>query len=98
MGNMEFIITTEDQLTKIIDSIVEKHLSAFLYQQPVTLPLKQGNYTSKDLRELFGISSTSIWNWERKGVLHPVIIQRKKFYKREDIEQLIKQKTLNKRA
>lgn len=92
------------QFEKIIAEIVAQELEKFFSQnkfnqQPQTVtPLKQGNYTSKDLQELFGISSTSIWNWERKAVLHPVIIQRKKFYKREDIEQLIKQKTLNKRA
>ena len=96
---MELIITTEDQLTKIIDGIVEKRLSAFLHQQPVTLPVKQGNYSSKDLLELLQLKSpVSLWQMERKGLLHPVIIQRKKFYKREDIELLIKQKTLNKRA
>lgn len=98
---MELIITTEDQLTKIIDGIVERRISTILSQQPqtVTLPLKQGNYTSKDLQELFNLKSpVSVWQWEKKGLLKPIIIQRKKTYLKEDIEKLIKQKTLNKRA
>ncbi len=96
---MELIITTEDQLTKIIDGIVERRISSILNQQPVTLPLKQGNYSSKDLLELLQLKSpVSLWQMEKKGLLHPVIIQRKKFYLKEDIEKLIKQKTLNKRA
>ena len=97
---MDLIITTEDQLTKIIDGIVERRISTILNQQPQTVtPLKQGNYTSKELQELFNLRSpVSVWQWEKKGLLHPVIIQRKKFYLREDIEKLIKQKTLSKRA
>ena len=97
---MELIITTEDQLKKIIDGVFEERLSAFLHQQPqtVTLPTKQGNYTSKEIQQLFNISSTSVWHWERKALLRPVIVSRRKMYLKEDIEKLIQQKQLKKRA
>lgn len=98
---MDIIVTSEDQLTKIIDGIVERRLTAILTQHPVTVtpPLKQGNYTSKDIQELFNLKSpVSVWQWEKKGLLKPIIIQRKKTYLRKDIQLLIEQKTLNKRA
>jgi DNA-directed RNA polymerase specialized sigma subunit len=97
---MELIITTEDQLTKIIDGIVERRILTILSQQPqtVTLPTKQGNYTSKEIQQLFNISSTSVWHWERKALLRPVIVSRRKMYLKEDIEKLIQRKQLKKRA
>lgn len=97
---MELIITTKDELTAIIDGIVERHLSSKNIPNPqlVKLPDKRG-YTQREVMDLFGIKSpVSINSWEKKGLLKPIIVSRKKMYLKEDIEHLIQQKQLKKRA
>jgi hypothetical protein len=93
---MKIILTTEEELSAIVAREVQKCFSEL--QPQATLPTKQGNYTSKDLQELFNISAPTIWAWERKALLRPVIVSRRKTYLKEDIEQLIQQKQLKKRA
>jgi hypothetical protein len=95
---MKIILTTEDELTEIVNKAVEKFYSERIQPETVSIPTKQGNYTSKEIQQLFNISSTSVWHWERKALLRPVIVSRRKMYLKEDIEKLIEQKQLKKRA
>jgi hypothetical protein len=93
---MKIILTTEEELSAIVAREVQKCFSELPPQ--VTPQVKQGNYTSKELQELFNVSAPTIWAWERKGLLHPVIVSRRKTYLKEDIEKLIQQKQIKKRA
>ena len=97
---MELIITTKQELTEIIDGIVERHLSSKAIQPKTNLPeLTKRGYTQREVMDLFGLRSpVSINSWERKGLLKPIIVSRKKMYLKEDIETLIQQKQLKKRA
>ncbi len=92
---MKLIITTEDELTSILARVVGKCFDD-KKDNPETLDTmsKQGNYTAKDLQDIFCISTTTLWNWQNKGILKPVIVNRKKVYLKEDIEALIQQKKL----
>ena len=95
---MKLIITTEDELTNILTKVVgkcfedKKDPDVALTELP-----KQGNYTSKDLQGMFCISPTTIWNWQNKGILKPVTINRKKVFLKEDIQALIQQKKLRRK-
>lgn len=95
---MKIILTTTEELSEIIAREVQKCFATQSTKAVDTLTTKQGHYTSKELQSLFGISHTSIWNYERKGILKPVILSRKKFYLKTDIEELIKVKKVKKRA
>ena len=101
MTDLKIIVTTAEELSQIVAREVEKCFAtkqhnAEIAKQP--LEQKQGNYTSKDLQLMFNISTTTIFNWERKSLLKPIIVSRRKSYLREDIELLIRQKQLKKRA
>ncbi len=93
---MELIITTEKQLREIIASEIQKHNA----QAPALAqaPTIKDAYTSKELQALFNISTTTVWTYERKGILKPVILNRKKTYLGADIAALIESKQLNKRG
>lgn len=99
MTLVKVIVTTEDELAEMIAKQVEKCFAA--NQQNITdvkRVTKEGNLTSKDVQQLFSISSTTIWQWEKKGILKPVIVQRRKTYLREDIDSLLQTKQLKQRV
>jgi hypothetical protein len=96
--DVKILVMTETDVAEIIKREVGKYLSAISKPEPIQIPLKNGNYTSKELQELFNVTPPTINAWERKSLLKPIIIQRRKTYLREDIEKLIKQKQVNKRA
>lgn len=98
MESVKVIVTTEIELRAIVAGEVQRCLSAFKLPEAPQPTAKQGNYTSKQLQELFGVTPQTVWAWERKGLLKPVIVQRKKTYLNDDIQKLIHQKQLNKRA
>lgn len=47
---------------------------------------------SRDIRKIFGISSVSIWQWEKKSILRPQLISGRKYYKKIDILKLLNEK------
>ena len=46
-------------------------------------------YNTKELAKYFQVSQTTINNWRLKGIVKPISIQGKVYYKYEDIQQLI---------
>lgn len=92
----ELILTTPEQLTEIIRAEIKSALKDAQTDTPVPAP-RERNYTSKDLQTMFNISATSVWNWERAGILKPVIVSRRKMYLKEDIDALIQQKQMKQR-
>lgn len=38
---------------------------------------------------LFGITVRSLWNWERAGVLVPIRVRKRRFYRRGDVLALL---------
>ena len=56
-------------------------------------PNADGSYISKkDTMVGFGVSHTTLWKWQKSGYLVPIKIGKRVFYKRSDIEELIKYK------
>ena len=43
----------------------------------------------KELCATFNRSETSIWRWQRAGLLHPVYIAGRPFYSADEVERLI---------
>ena len=51
--------------------------------------------TRKDIMELFGISLSTVIRWEKQGILKPIkLTPRKVVYRREDIENLLRERQL----
>lgn len=95
MAEKLLVQLTETELTELIRREVSGALKQF-EPTPVHAP-REGNYTSKDLQELFKVSPVTIFNWERKSILKPVIVSRRKMYLKEDIDALIQQKQMKQR-
>ena len=99
MSIVKIIVTTEEELASMIAREVEKCFDAkSMEKEEVTPPTKKGNYSSIDLQEMFCISTTTIWNWQNKGLLKPVTVDRKKVFLKEDIERLIQLKKIKRKA
>ncbi|KAF2955839.1 helix-turn-helix domain-containing protein [Marinitoga sp. 38H-ov] len=45
--------------------------------------------TRNEVMELFKISAPTIYRWGKKGILKPIKIGKKVFYKKSDIEKLL---------
>lgn len=93
----EFILIQRADLYDLIKQAVSEAQAAPAASQPKELTVKE-SYTSKDLQTLFNVSAPTIWAWERKSLLRPVIVGRKKTYLGKDIATLIETKQLNKRG
>ena len=53
--------------------------------------------TRKEIMELFGISLSTVIRWEKQGILRPIKLSpRKIVYKKEDIEQLLEERRIEK--
>jgi len=53
--------------------------------------------TRKEIMELFGISLSTVIRWEKQGILRPIKLSpRKVVYKKEDIEQLLEERRIEK--
>ena len=51
--------------------------------------------TRKEIMKLFGISLSTVIRWEKRGILKPIkVTPRKIVYKRDDIENLLRERQL----
>ena len=58
------------------------------------LPTGEKLYTTEEVKNIFKISSdTTINNWIRQGLLKPIKFSQRNYFKKEDIEILLEQKT-----
>lgn len=53
---------------------------------------------SRDIRKLFNISSVTVWQWEKKLILKPQVINTRKYYSKKDVLKLLNEKTTNKKG
>lgn len=44
---------------------------------------------AEKLAEILGVSSVTLWSWDKKDILKPFFIGTRKFYKRSDIQKLM---------
>lgn len=55
--------------------------------------LEKGNaaslFTASDVVVMLSICNSTLYNWERKGLLKPVRLGKKRYYKSEDIVNFI---------
>lgn len=50
-----------------------------------SLPELEGLVSRKDVMVRLGVSHTTLNNWEKDGILVPVVIGRKQFYRKNDV-------------
>ena len=48
---------------------------------------------SRDIKKLFNISSVTIWQWTKKGLLKPQIINGRNYFSKKDVLKLLNEKS-----
>jgi len=45
--------------------------------------------TPQKVADMFGVSLVTIWDWDRKGILSPHRLGKRKYYKKSEIEKVL---------
>lgn len=51
---------------------------------------------SRDLKKLFDISNVTIWQWSKKGLLKPQVVNGRNYFRKADVLKLLGQKSKGK--
>ena len=84
MANTEINIITRDQQRDDLEKILDQKLRPF-YEELKKITEPEEILTRAEVKAILKISDTSLWHWERKGIIPGYGIQGKRFYKRSDI-------------
>lgn len=97
-AHMRVIVLSEAELDAKLQALKNEIISAITSEPKPEDSKERDFYTTSEIRRLLNISNTTIWHWERKGLLKPVIIGRKKIYNKAEVGELLEAKTLKKRG
>ena len=84
MANTEINITTRDQQRDDLEKILDQKLKPF-YEELKKITEPEEILPKAGAKALLNISDTTLWHWERKGIIQGYGIEGKKFYKRSEI-------------
>lgn len=78
-----FAVLTIEQIREIVRlTIAQMRCASTNDQQPlVTL-------TASEVKQLYDVSDSTLWRWQRAGLVHPVRIGRERRYDRREIEAM----------
>ena len=80
----KIIITTAPELRLIVQDAIDAHLKYAPTPQPLT-PDPERFLDQKQVAEIFSVSTVSIWDWERKGLLKSYRIGNLKRFKYSEV-------------
>lgn len=96
MPELQVVTITVEHLQQLISAEVKAAVKEVMQANaPTAAP---GNYSTAELCKAFKISETTVWRLERKGLLKPVILNRKKIFLGSDVDALIKSNKLKQRG
>lgn len=81
VGTVQYILDAND-LRILADEIIAR-----LQEKDQSQPSKSDDelLTRKGVMDYLGVKSTTLWQWAKLGILNPVKIKRKYFYRKSDI-------------
>ena len=84
IGTVQYVLDADD-LRMFADEIIAK-----LHEQAYTPVTKSEDelYTREKVMEYLHIKSTTLWHWAKMGILTPIKIKRKCFYRKSDVLSL----------
>ena len=87
MEKIQFIQVTPEELQDAILNGMEKQLDelkkTFQPKEPVEY------LTKNDVRDLFSVDIGTVTNWAKRGILKPVGIGKRVYFRRSDIEKAV---------
>ena len=85
-----FMITKED-LQSVVCSMVENLLEQFKANESKETT-KENLLSTKEVKEIFHVQTTSLWVWAKRGYLKPIKLGNKNYYKQSDINALLNER------
>ena len=89
MDGENMVITNLSDLDRIIRNAVREEIARFQGEAKAGSPHNPEYYNTNELAELLSIDRTTIWTWEKKGLLKCKRVGRRKLYSRKEINDLI---------
>lgn len=89
VGTVQFVMNADD-LRLFADEIVTR---VHQMNQSQTPEAEDELYTREKVMSYLGIKSTTLWQWAKMGVISPIKINRKCYYRKSDILALQSGKT-----
>ncbi len=93
MGKYEIQTLSVDELESVIRKVFSEFKKEF-ENKPVDTVIKL--LSRKDTADLFGVDISTINNWTKKGILIPIIIEGRRFFSYQDIQELIERSRIRK--
>jgi predicted DNA-binding transcriptional regulator AlpA len=79
--------TTSEELRETFANLLDQKIEDL--KKSFTPKQAEEYLTGKDLERILKISSTSRWEWAKKGILKPKKIGNRTYYLRSEIEELL---------
>lgn len=75
-------VLTIEQIKEIVRLTVAQMKCASANDQPLVM------MSASEVKQQYGMSDSTLWRWQRAGVIHPVRIGRERRYDRREIEAM----------
>jgi len=89
----EFYMVTSDQLTELANGIAERVMAGLSVEpkkEVKTILPEKDLLSVKEVSKILGVTSVTLWRWEKAGKLQPVHVSSNvSRYRRSDIEKLL---------
>lgn len=90
MTRIQDIIATGAPLQLVVDAMDLKELFLNWQEEMVQKPQKEEPtlLTPAEVTEKYRVSKVTLWRWDKMGLLVPIKMGRKSFYRQSDIERV----------
>ena len=82
MEQPTFAVLTVEQIKEIVRMTVAQLKGVPTTDQPLQM------MSASELKQQYGMSDSTLWRWQRAGLVHPVRIGRERKYDRREIEAM----------
>ena len=84
MSDSKIIVISHEEHRKELKNILDDYLKPF-YDELKKINEPEELLTRAEVKALLKISDTTLWHWERKGIIQGFGIEGKKFFKRTQV-------------
>ena len=90
MERIQDIIAAGLPLQLVVDAMDLKELFLNWHEEMVQKPQKEESplLTPAEVTEKYRVSKVTLWRWDKMGLLVPIKMGRKSFYRQSDIERV----------
>lgn len=85
----EMVLIEVSELERIVKSAVRDEFTRTIDSNSLGTTQVEGYYNTNELAELLSVDRTTLWVWEKKGLLKAKRVGKKKLYSRKEINDLV---------